>query len=368
MVDKFTRERTRVQFARILVEVELSDNPPRIIHYMNEHGQLVEQGVEYEWLPVKCKNCEGYGHIMSDCCQDQKPQLVQQTISPELEKEKIKLVPVPTSELATEQVVNTESGQGQSLGSKEMVEETSVCRDRNQRINGKRLRSHNHSFSITFVYGRNTLEERKALWQGLAQLDRPTYSWMVLGDFNALFTARGRSGGKSVSPMELVDPSNWIAMTNLEALMSTGSFYTWTNNQEGGARIYSKIDHAFINEDWLGGFPNTSVVFKWETVSDHCSCTISMLPVENLGIKPFRFYNFWTDHVNFKQLVMDNWRQPMRGKGLKSIYLKTMRLKHKLKSFNMDCIGDLGVNYQSAKDQFQEALLQAQLHPHNPAF
>ncbi|XP_062093789.1 uncharacterized protein LOC133799813 [Humulus lupulus] len=494
MVDKFTQERTKVQFARILVEVELSDNPRRIIHYMNEQGQLVKQGVEYEWLPVKCKNCEGYGHVMSDCRKDQKPQVIQKTtlnkISPELERDKIKLVSAPTSEMATEQVVNTESGQGQSSGSKEMVEDTSVIKGQESKnkwktpkkagllhkighrdssssknghkdevqgkkftnlwnirglnnpkkhavvleicsknkigigailenklkgrrvqelmvnkfrnwdyytslvtegriliiwrkmfVNGSvleensqfvhclvKMTGHNRSFNVTFVYGRNTLEERKALWQGLAQLGCPTYSWMVLGDFNALFTARGRSGGKSVSPMELVDSSHWIALTNLEALKSTVSFFTWTNNQEGGARIYSKIDHAFINEDWLDDFPNTSVVFKWETVSDHCSCTISMLPVENLGIKPFRFYNLWTDHVNFKQLVLDNWRQPMRGKGLKSIFLKTMRLKHKLKSFNMDCIGDLGVNFQSAKDQFQEALLQAQLHPNNLSF
>ncbi|XP_062080225.1 uncharacterized protein LOC133784979 [Humulus lupulus] len=132
MVDKFTRERTRVQFSKILVEVELSDNPPRIIHYMNEQGQLVEQGMEYEWLLVKCKNYEGYGHVMSDCRKDQKPQLVQKTtlnkISPELERDKNKQVPTPTSEVATEQVVNTESGQGQSSGSKEMVEETSVIK------------------------------------------------------------------------------------------------------------------------------------------------------------------------------------------------------------------------------------------------
>ncbi|XP_062085769.1 uncharacterized protein LOC133791877 [Humulus lupulus] len=67
MVDKFTRERSRVQFARVMVEMEVNDNPPRKIQFLNEHGQLVEQGVEYEWLPVKCKACAGYGHSMADC-------------------------------------------------------------------------------------------------------------------------------------------------------------------------------------------------------------------------------------------------------------------------------------------------------------
>ncbi|XP_062093626.1 uncharacterized protein LOC133799645 [Humulus lupulus] len=230
------------------------------------------------------------------------------------------------------------------------------------------MTGHKHSFNVTFVYGRNTLEERKALWQGLSQIVRPIFFWMILGDFNAIFTARDRSGGKPVSHMELVDSTHWIAMNHLEALKINGSFFTWTNNQDGAARIYSKIDHAFINEEWLDGFPNTSAVYNWETVSDHCSCTISVMPVENMGIKLFRFYNFWTEHVNFKQLLLDNWRQPMKGTGLKSIFLKTMRLKHKLKRFNMDYIGDIGVHFQKAKDQFQEALFLAQHHSSNLMF
>ncbi|XP_062094172.1 uncharacterized protein LOC133800235 [Humulus lupulus] len=45
-----------------------------------------------------------------------------------------------------------------------------------------------------------------------------------------------------------------------------------------------------------------------------------------------------------------------------------MRLKHKLKRFNMDCIGDIGVHFQKAKDQFQEALFLAQHHPSNLMF
>ncbi|XP_062076261.1 uncharacterized protein LOC133780897 [Humulus lupulus] len=73
-VDKFTRERSRVQFARIMVEMDITDNPPRKIQYLNEHGQLIEQGVEYEWLPEKCKTCASFGHSMVDCRKEQKVQ------------------------------------------------------------------------------------------------------------------------------------------------------------------------------------------------------------------------------------------------------------------------------------------------------
>ncbi|XP_062114133.1 uncharacterized protein LOC133825166 [Humulus lupulus] len=67
MVDQHTRDRTRVQFARVLVEMDITDSPPRIIQFLNEHGQLVEQGIDYEWLPMKCKHCSGYGHLMAEC-------------------------------------------------------------------------------------------------------------------------------------------------------------------------------------------------------------------------------------------------------------------------------------------------------------
>uniref|UniRef100_A0A803PS30 CCHC-type domain-containing protein n=1 Tax=Cannabis sativa TaxID=3483 RepID=A0A803PS30_CANSA len=67
MVDQHTKDCTRVQFARILVEMDITDTPPRSVQYVDEHGQLVEQSIDYEWLLVKCKNCMGYGHIMADC-------------------------------------------------------------------------------------------------------------------------------------------------------------------------------------------------------------------------------------------------------------------------------------------------------------
>uniref|UniRef100_A0A803NL76 Reverse transcriptase zinc-binding domain-containing protein n=1 Tax=Cannabis sativa TaxID=3483 RepID=A0A803NL76_CANSA len=67
MADKVTRDRPMVKYARVLVEMDITDEPPQTIHFLNEHGQLIEQGVDYEWLPVKCKFYNGYGHIMADC-------------------------------------------------------------------------------------------------------------------------------------------------------------------------------------------------------------------------------------------------------------------------------------------------------------
>ncbi|XP_062075850.1 uncharacterized protein LOC133779975 [Humulus lupulus] len=226
-----------------------------------------------------------------------------------------------------------------------------------------KMASQRQAFYVTFVYGFNTIEGRRSLWQGLHRISLSNKAWIILEDFNAPFSGMDRSGGKPVSGLELADSLQWLADTHVESLKSIGSYFTWTNNQEGPARIYSKIDHVFMNEDWLDTFPHSTAVFRWEVVSDHCSCVVTILPMEKVDIKLFRFYNFWTDHPGFKEVVMSSWRVPIKATGLRAIYLKTMKLKHRLKKFNRDNIGDIGLNYHLAKEAYQEAQFQAQSHP-----
>ena len=42
MIDKITKDRSMVKFARVLVDVEISDKLPHSINFLNERGQLIE--------------------------------------------------------------------------------------------------------------------------------------------------------------------------------------------------------------------------------------------------------------------------------------------------------------------------------------
>lgn len=66
-MDKATKSKDRLQFARVLVEVKLQQILPDVIFFCNEHGCVVEQKVEYEWRPTNCKKCEGIGHGEDEC-------------------------------------------------------------------------------------------------------------------------------------------------------------------------------------------------------------------------------------------------------------------------------------------------------------
>uniref|UniRef100_A0A803NKK4 Uncharacterized protein n=1 Tax=Cannabis sativa TaxID=3483 RepID=A0A803NKK4_CANSA len=53
-------------------------------------------------------------------------------------------------------------------------------------------------FCITFVYGFNTAEARKNLWEEMKNLRFPVKSWLVVGDFNAVFELDDRIGEKTL--------------------------------------------------------------------------------------------------------------------------------------------------------------------------
>uniref|UniRef100_A0A803Q2T4 DUF4283 domain-containing protein n=1 Tax=Cannabis sativa TaxID=3483 RepID=A0A803Q2T4_CANSA len=67
MADKVTLQRSMIKYARVLVDVEIKDEPPKTISFVNEKEQLVEQPIEYEWLPTKCAACDLLGHTVVNC-------------------------------------------------------------------------------------------------------------------------------------------------------------------------------------------------------------------------------------------------------------------------------------------------------------
>lgn len=66
MADSMTESRERIQYARLLVEVD-TKKMPEIVLFANEKGVLVEQQVTYEWKPTQCSFCKGYGHEEPVC-------------------------------------------------------------------------------------------------------------------------------------------------------------------------------------------------------------------------------------------------------------------------------------------------------------
>lgn len=66
-MEQATRNKEKLHFARVMVEVGLQQKLPDEISFCNEHGSVIEQKVEYEWRPILCTKCAAYGREGDDC-------------------------------------------------------------------------------------------------------------------------------------------------------------------------------------------------------------------------------------------------------------------------------------------------------------
>ena len=71
--DKYTKDKTFLAYARVLIDVPIDGPFPDYIDFINEQGVLARQPILYEWKPIKCSHCHMYSHIMDDCRERPKP-------------------------------------------------------------------------------------------------------------------------------------------------------------------------------------------------------------------------------------------------------------------------------------------------------
>lgn len=73
-VDNATREKARLRFARVLVEMNTNDEVLEENHFFNVRDKLVSQQVIYEWKPIQCNKCNKMGHDEQECRSDKRTQ------------------------------------------------------------------------------------------------------------------------------------------------------------------------------------------------------------------------------------------------------------------------------------------------------
>ncbi|XP_058755867.1 uncharacterized protein LOC131628790 [Vicia villosa] len=70
VTDECTANRLRVSYARILVEIDITQAPIDEITIKDSEGNRMKQPVEYEWRPKFCHRCQKVGHN----CETRQPQ------------------------------------------------------------------------------------------------------------------------------------------------------------------------------------------------------------------------------------------------------------------------------------------------------
>lgn len=160
----------------------------------------------------------------------------------------------------------------------------------------------NMPFDLSAVYGLHSVAHRKTLWSQL-EFCAITTPWLVCGDFNNMFDMDSKLGGNPINFSNISDGVNWLQNSFLEEVRCIGPRFSWSNRQEGNDRIYSKIDWVFCNELWHDAFNSCFTSYYEDPYSDHCFMLVKCIITEEYGFRPFRFFNIWCDHPNYKSVI-----------------------------------------------------------------
>ncbi|XP_074291655.1 uncharacterized protein LOC141618445 [Silene latifolia] len=182
----------------------------------------------------------------------------------------------------------------------------------------------NKDFQLTMIYAFNGLYERNELWNTLKGISTNCcMPWLWLGDFNTVLSPIERLGG---------------------------------NATDAEMEVYSRLDRAMGNQEWLDGYANSLAHFHPEGLFDHCPCTIVDRNAAIGGKRTFKYFNMWGLAPSFKESVAMAWATVYRGTKMFSLVKKLKALKPILKSINRECFSDVenntSIELVSARDSF----------------
>ncbi|GFS42551.1 hypothetical protein Acr_00g0080480 [Actinidia rufa] len=199
---------------------------------------------------------------------------------------------------------------------------------------------------------------RRPLWDNLRRfstsVDKP---WILLGDFNNVLSNNEKSNGLPVTEYEIRDFKNCCYDLGISDLRSSGVFYTWSNNS-----VWCKLDRTMVNNNWVQDGILAQAVYELPgKFSDHSSCTISLLEENDKGATPFKFYNMWSKHESFLEVVSNSWNLRMMGIRMYKLCRKLKAVKEPLKILNRKHFTHISAKEEAA----EEELVQAQQQLHN---
>ncbi|XP_019254004.1 PREDICTED: uncharacterized protein LOC109232713 [Nicotiana attenuata] len=187
---------------------------------------------------------------------------------------------------------------------------------------------------FTVVYAKNTLQKREELWNELHQFGKQICNaWLLSGDFNNGLTTDNRIG-QPVTAKEIQGFQELLNNLQLTPIRSIGGHFTWCNKQPVGSRVYSKIDWALGNFQWLQQYGHIEADFLNPGVSDHSPMIMRCGEKRRMYPKPFKFFVNVMEHPEFHARLKKVWGQNKDMNAMLKVSKKLQDLKHELKDLN----------------------------------
>lgn len=216
---------------------------------------------------------------------------------------------------------------------------------------------------VTMIYAFNSGEERRPLWDELAQLhdnfvssDSPS-PWCLMGDFNVFLHDSETNGSMPRRLAPVNEFRDCISNLGLADLRFTGTVFTWWDGNRSSPAL-RKLDRVLVNDSWLQNYDLSSAAFLPRGLSDHFLATLSFGLAKVKLHKPFQVFHHLLDHDDFMNSVAQAWNIHVRGNPWTILISKLKAVKTVLKQLNSQN-GNLHASVLEARDalfSFQASL------------
>jgi len=170
-----------------------------------------------------------------------------------------------------------------------------------------------YGFHFTSAHGSYKVEKRKNCWDMLGKwiINGP---WINGGDFYAILHHQGRQRKAIVDFSAECALRLLVDSSGLEDNRAKGCNYISCNRHtDQDTRVFYKLDRVLDNGDWLLKHPHPKVGIMTAGASDHSPAINYVEAGPNLGEKPFKFFNVWTDDHALKPIVDKGWTKHVEG-------------------------------------------------------
>ncbi|XP_074291494.1 uncharacterized protein LOC141618299 [Silene latifolia] len=304
--DGATEDRTRLVYARLLVEVEVGQEFPEKLHFLDEMGKEVSILVDYEWKPSVYSSCKGIGHT-SEMCKKNKinvplakpvPKQPQQVWTP-VQRNKVPyppkvpevpfggltyhnsslLTPVPVIQQISRQEHVTPVNVSPAKSYAEVLTASPTSR---ANLNGRskeppglvnniglcglvetKIKEHDFD-SVLQVLGTH--------WKGINNYDHHHHRgriWTIWDPQVFGVTPLHMNAQVITVQADISDFRGCGHYCGFNDIKGQGAFFTWNNKKAPATRGFSRIDRFLVNVEWMDLYPNAYAYFLPEGLFDH---------------------------------------------------------------------------------------------------
>lgn len=163
--------------------------------------------------------------------------------------------------------------------------------------------------------------------------------WLVMGDFNYLYSNFDRKGGKYLGKGLTKSFSNFVHGTGATDLGFIISRFTWSNKREGLANIKEWLDNVVCNQEWQCLFLKARVKHLIASASDHAPIILDTHLELFVRAKHVKFEAMWTRDESSSGIIEKAWQGNGEGSQCFKLARKIWQTREDLKVWNRNQCG-----------------------------